>query len=96
MKTNSGLDGSPGGDTIFTSKWVVMATGGLWVLILLISLVRFMSTGRVSTLLLLVALAWLLSTARMFATHRVVKRVLTVCGVVVATGALMLALWGIR
>ena len=96
MKTNSGLDGSPGGDTIFTSKWVVMATGGLWVLILLISLVRFMSTGRVSTLLLLVALAWLLSTARMFATHRVVKRVLTVCAVVAAIAAFMLAAWGIR
>ena len=96
MTTNSGLDGSPGGDTIFTRKWVVVATGGVWVLALLLNLVSFMRTGRASTLVVVVFLAWLLATARMFVTHRVVKRVLTVCGVVVATAALMLALWGIR
>ena len=95
MKTNPGLDGSPVGDFTGTRKWVQMATGGLWVLILLISLVRFMRTGRVSTLVLLVGLSWFLFTARMFVTRRVVKRVLTVSGAVAATTALILAVWGI-
>ena len=95
MNTDSGLDAVPGGDTIFTSKRVVMATGGVWVLILLISLVRFMSTGRVSALVVVMCLAGLLSTGRMLVTHRVVKRVLTVCGTVAAIAALMLAVWGI-
>ena len=96
MTTSSGLDGSPGGDTIFTRKWVVVATGGVWVLALLLNLVSFMRTGRVSTLVLLVGLSWFLLTARMFVTRRVVKRVLTVCGAVAATTALVLAVWGIR
>ena len=96
MKTDSGLDGSPGGDTIFTRKWVVVATGGVWVLLLLINLVRFMRTGRASTLLLVAALAGLLATGKMLVTHGVVKRVLTVCAVVAAIAAFMLAAWGIR
>lgn len=95
MKTDSGLDGSPEGDTIYTSKWVVMATGGVWVLILLISLVRFMGTGRVSALVVVICLAGLLSTVRMLVTDTIVKRVLTVCGAVAAIAALMLAVWGI-
>ena len=94
MNTNSGLDGSPVGDATVTRKWVVMATGGVWVLILLITLVRFMRTGRASAFLLVAALAGLLATGRMLVTHRVVKRVLTVCAVVAAIAAFMLAVWG--
>ena len=96
MKTNSGPDGSRVGATTPFKKWLVVATGGVWVLVLLLNLVSFMRTGRVSTLVLLVGLSWFLLTARMFVTRRVVKRVLTVCGAVAATTALVLAVWGIR
>ena len=96
MKTDFGRDGSPVGGATPINRWLVLATGGVWVLLLLINLVRFMRTGRASTFLFVVGLAGLLSTGKMLVTHRVVKRVVTVCAVVAAIAAFLLAACGIR
>jgi len=92
MDGNRGVEGPAGSRSHPVNRWLVAGTAGVWLLVFLLAVVRFVRTERVNATSVLLSLAGLLQAGSLAAQRKELKRLLAVCGGIVAATTLVLLL----